>query len=253
MPAEAGSPSILRPDWPAPAAVRAAVTTRTGGASRGRHAQFNLSTRCGDSPRDVAANRARLRSLLQLPAEPVWLDQRHGTTVLPAHEVGPDAAADGSWTDRSGVVCAALAADCLPILLCEETGECVAAVHAGWRGLAAGVVEAAVCASPAPPRRLLAWLGPAIGPAHYEVGAEVRSAFVSGDKDARSAFRTTASGGKFHADLWWLARRRLERIGVLRVFGGGMCTYRQADRFFSHRREPGGGRQAALIWLDPAD
>ncbi|MDE2148231.1 MAG: peptidoglycan editing factor PgeF [Gammaproteobacteria bacterium] len=246
---ESGRLPVIAPDWPAPAGVRAAVTTRAGGVSEGHHACLNLGTRCGDAQAAVAANRARLCRMLRLPAEPLWLDQRHGNAVVPAHAVSVGPVADASWTDRVGPVCAVLAADCLPVLLCDDAGRCVAAVHAGWRGLAAGVVEAAVAALPVPPRRLLAWLGPAIGPAHFEVGEEVRTTFVAVDAQARLAFRPAAAPGKFYADLWLLARQRLRRAGVSRSFGGGLCTYSDGGRFFSHRRQPGGGRQAALIWL----
>lgn len=244
------SPQWLAPDWPAPAAVRAAVTTRIGGVSRGAYAQWNLSLRCGDEPTAVADNRRRLGAALDLPAPPRWLAQIHGTRVIAAHldgEVEP--VADAAWTDRPGVVCAVLAADCLPVLLCDERGIAVAVAHAGWRGLAAGVLEACIAAMPVPAFRLLAWLGPAIGPQAFEVGEDVRSAFLAASRAAAAAFVPAARPGKYRADLWALARQRLERAGVTRISGGGLCTFSDARRFFSHRRQRPCGRQAALIWL----
>lgn len=236
----------LVPDWPAPARVRAVCTTRTGGCSRGAFAGLNLAAHVGDDPDDVAYNRMQLRSALELPSEPAWLEQVHGAEVIDAGSPEPRRA-DASLTRASGVVCAVLTADCLPVLLCDAAGSRVAAVHAGWRGLAAGVLENAVAALDAP--YLMAWLGPAIGPDAFEVGAEVRQAFVAPHPVSAHAF-TPAHGGKWRADLYELARLALARAGVSRVYGGGWCTYGDPERFYSYRRDVKTGRMVTLIWLN---
>jgi YfiH family protein len=236
---------FLLPDWPAPANVRALVTTRAGGDSVGPYASFNLATHVGDDPAAVAANRRRLRR--HLPAEPAWLDQVHGTVCVAAEAGGLPATADASVSFAPGRVCAVLTADCLPVLFCDERGAAVAAAHAGWRGLAAGVLEATVAAMGLPASRLLAWLGPAIGPAAFEVGDEVRAAFVGPDPATATAF--VAHGeGKWLCDLYRLARRRLALAGVDRVHGGGLCTHGDPDRFYSYRRDGVTGRMASLVW-----
>jgi purine-nucleoside/S-methyl-5'-thioadenosine phosphorylase / adenosine deaminase len=237
------------PDWPAPAGVRAWVTERAGGVSLGRYAALNLATHVGDQASRVAENRRRLQADLDLPAAPVWLEQVHGRRVLDldADGVGP---ADGAVTRRAGVVCAVLTADCLPVLLCDPGARRVGAAHAGWRGLLAGVLPAAVQALGGEPGRLLAWLGPAIGPAAYEVGTEVRAAFIERDAAAARHFAANARG-RWQADLYGLARDSLAAAGVERVYGGGLCTFTETERFFSHRREPPCGRMATLIWLEP--
>jgi YfiH family protein len=240
-------PHILVPDWPAPATVHAAQTTRVGGVSKPPYDSLNLGAHTGDAPEDVAENRRRLHEHLRLPAEPAWLAQVHGTDVVAA-AAGP-ATADGSWTDQPGVVCTVMAADCLPVLLCDQAGETVAAAHAGWRGLAGGVLERAVAAMQRPPSRLLAWLGPAIGPDVFEVGEEVRAQFLQADPQANQCFRRSPQG-RWLADLYALARRRLARAGVEAVYGGGFCTVRQRDLFYSYRRDGRTGRMASLIWLD---
>jgi YfiH family protein len=285
------SPSWTLPQWPAPGGVRAIVTLRGGGVSVAPYASFNLGDHVGDVAAAVAENRRRLAAAAGLPAEPVWLRQVHGIQVadldamprvgasadvdaaadaVPAEArtearigasgdvdaAGPNAAggwgpADAAFTRRPGRVCAILTADCLPILLASESEEGVAAAHAGWRGLAAGVIEATVRAFGVRPETLLAWLGPAIGPRHFEVGAEVREALLQGDRGGEAAFIANARG-RFMADLGMLARRRLAALGVTRVYGGGECTYADPDRYFSHRRDGVTGRQAALIWLDGA-
>jgi len=234
------------PDWPAPASVRALVTTRTGGVSAGAYASLNLATHVGDDPAAVAENRRRLRA--HLPAEPLWLTQVHGVTVVRADDAVEGAEADAAFTRRAGAVCAVLTADCLPVLLCNDVGTVVAAAHAGWRGLAGGVIEAAVRAMNEPPPRLLAWLGPAIGPQAFEVGAEVRAAFLAHSPDAAAVF-TAKENGKWLADLYRLAEQRLNALGVERVFGGGFCTFNETERFYSYRREGNTGRMASLIWL----
>ena len=237
------------PDWPAPARARAWVTERAGGASMGSYAALNLATHVGDSPERVATNRARLRAGVQLPAEPVWLEQVHGATVL---DLDQDAVApaDGAVTARAGVVCAVLTADCLPVVFASRDGSRVGVAHAGWRGLLSGVLPAAVRALRTPPDEIVAWLGPAIGAASYEVGEDVRDAYLARDASAAAAF-TPNSRGRWQADLYALARMSLAKAGVGAVHGGGFCTYREADRFFSHRREAPCGRFATLVWLAP--
>ena len=245
-------PPSIEPDWPAPATVRAFVTTRAGGTGSGPHASFNLGLRAGDDPRVVAANRQRLRALL--PAEPAWLHQVHGTTVVDAARVvaGVEPKADAAWTDRPGVVCAVLVADCMPVLLCSEDGRRVGVAHAGWRGLAGGVVERTVEAMGTAPRHALAWLGPAIGPTAFEVGADVLEAFVGeAAQDAEAFVPIAGRPGKWMADLFTLARLRLRRLGITRIHGGGLCTHSDPARFFSYRRDRLTGRMAALAWISP--
>jgi YfiH family protein len=240
----------ITPDWPAAPEVRALSTQRGGGASGPPYESLNLGAHVGDSAEAVAENRRRLRALAKLPAEPGWLSQQHGTEVLDLD--GPqDAprAADASFTRRAGPVCAILTADCLPVLLASESGAGVAAVHAGWRGLAAGVIEATVGALGLPPSSLLAWLGPGIGCGYFEIGGEVREALLRGDPEAKEAFVQNARG-RYMADLAALARRRLERLGVARIYGGDACTYASPERYFSYRRDGRTGRQATLIWLE---
>jgi YfiH family protein len=241
-------PQFILPDWPAPKNVRAAVTTRAAGLSRGPYNSFNLATHVGDDPAAVYENRARLRAALALPAEPVWLKQVHGVTVVDAAQDGLEPEADGAFATQPGAVCAVLTADCLPMLLCNRAGAKVAALHAGWRGLAGGVIEAGVKAMGVSGKDLLVWLGPAIGPVSFEVGPEVRAAFVQHDMQAAQAFRA-AREGKYLVDIYQLARQRLQRLGVAAVYGGGFCTVTERERFFSYRRDGVTGRMAALIWL----
>ncbi|MGC0154762.1 peptidoglycan editing factor PgeF [Chromobacterium vaccinii] len=244
MPAE----DWIAADWPAPATVKTLLTTRSGGVSQPPYASLNLGAHVGDAPDHVAANRARLRD--ELPAEPAWLNQVHGIAVVDAAAVGADAPdADASFARAPGAVCAVMTADCLPLLLCDDAGGVVAAVHAGWRGLCDGVIEAAVAAIGAPPATLMAWLGPAIGPDAFEVGAEVRQAFVERDAAAAAAF-IDIDDGKYLADIYALARLRLAGLGVDRVYGGDFCTVIDRDRFFSYRRDGVTGRMASLIWLE---
>ena len=247
MSEEAMPDDWLRPDWPAPPGVVAASTTRTGGVSEGSFATLNLGAHVGDEPAAVAGNRRRLREALGLAAEPRWLEQVHGTTVVDAAGVGDDPpAADASFTTQPGVACAVLTADCLPVLFSTIDGTAVAAAHAGWRGLAAGVLECTIAAMPAPPDRLLAWLGPAISQPAFEVGSEVRDAFLAADEGAGTAFESNERG-RYQADLYRLARRRLQRAGVAGVYGGGWCTHADAGRFFSYRRDGQCGRMATVI------
>lgn len=244
------SADLLIPDWPAPSRVRAVMTTRAGGVSTGPYASLNLGEHVGDDPGHVLENRRRLVHGAALPSEPRWLKQVHGIGVVDAAKAANGAEADASVATQRGIVCAVMTADCLPVLLCDEAGSVIAAAHAGWRGLVAGVLEQTVRALPVPPKTLMAWLGPAIGPDAFEVGPEVRDAFVQKDGASASAFRSLP-GGKFAADLFALARQRLSAIGVKRVYGGGVCTVSDASRFFSHRRDRVSGRMAALVWLAP--
>lgn len=243
---------LIKPDWYAPPAVHTVVTTRAGGVSSGPYAGLNLATHVGDDPVSVAANRLRLRtSACRLPAEPLWLKQVHGIQVRIAEHVQQSAevVADACIARSPGLVCAVLTADCLPLLFCAEDASVVAAAHAGWRGLAAGVIEACVAAMEVEPGRLLAWLGPAIGPSAYKVGGEVRDAFCRLDAVAEQAFQPQGKD-KWLCDLVLLARQRLAKLGVRRVSGGEWCTFSDAGRFYSYRRDGITGRFASLIWLE---
>ena len=248
----------LVPDWPAPPWVRAVATTRRGGVSLGCYAGLNLGDHVGDDPARVQANRQLLRAALGLPSAPLWLRQVHGCTVACTLDVGqgipPAVDAVGGEADAAvafgpGPVCAVLTADCLPVLLTDRAGSRVAAIHAGWRGLAAGVIEAAASRLAVPSGELLAWLGPAIGSAAFEVGDEVRARFVADDAQAALAF-APAGGGKWLADLYRLAHQRLTALGVAGVWGGDLCTFQDPERFFSYRRDGVTGRMASLIWLE---
>jgi len=242
------------PAWAAPPNVRAFATTRNGGASAGPYATMNLGRSGADDRAALAENRRRLAA--HLPAPPVWLQQEHGVAVATLGPRAPDAPpiADAAVTRAPGVVCAVLTADCLPVLFANRAGTAVGIAHAGWRGLAAGVLEATVAALAAPdagPGDLYAWLGPAIGPAAFEVGADVVAAFCTADPGAAANF-VPHRAGKWHADLEALARQRLAAAGVAAVTGGGFCTHTDGARFFSYRRERESGRMAALVWLDAA-
>ena len=241
--------TLIVPDWPAPANVRALVTTRAGGVSCGPWASLNLGLRAGDDALCVEENRRRLRE--HLPAAPRWLQQVHGVQAVAAHEVSEPPPADASFTDRARVVCTVMIADCMPVLLCADDGSRVAAVHCGWRGLSGGALENAIAALRIDAQHLLAWLGPAIGPQAFEVGDDVRDAFLAVDPQAGDAFRAAPTvPGKWYTDLFALGRQRLARAGVARVYGGGLCTFADPLRFFSYRRDRTTGRMAALIWSD---
>lgn len=237
---------FLLPDWPAPKHVRALQTTRVGGVSSGVYAGLNLGSHVGDDVAHVAENRSLLRKYL--PNEPFWLNQVHGTDVVNAANAGTLATADASYASGAGQVCAVLTADCLPVLFCSDDGAVVAAAHAGWRGLAAGVLERTAASMRVPGNRLLAWLGPAIGPAAFEVGEDVRNAFSGADAHAARAFFRHGHG-KYLADIYHLARIRLAKAGIEGVFGGELCTVTDPARFYSYRRDGVTGRQATLIWL----
>jgi YfiH family protein len=239
----------LEAEWPAPATVHAGVTLRTGGVSQGGFASLNLAGHVDDDPAAVAENRKRLREALALPGEPLWLHQVHGTRIVNAREAGVAAQADGSWTDEVGVVCAVLTADCLPILLCDQQGRTVAAVHAGWRGLAAGVIPAAVEAMAVGPAELLAWVGPGISAPAYEVDEQVYEGLGADDAAAQRCF-TRGRAGHWQCDLFAVAALHLQRAGVDAVFGGGFCTF-DDPRFYSYRRDgQNTGRMATLIWRE---
>jgi len=240
---------LIRPDWPAPKGVRALSTTRRGGVSTGIYASLNLGEHAGDDLESVAANRARLQQDLS-SATPRWLRQVHGVRVAQLDGKTIQEPADAAFTGRHGEACVIMTADCLPVLLCDRAGTKVGAAHAGWRGLSAGVVEATVQAMDAKPGELLAWLGPAIGSQAYEVGEEVRAAFVAHAPEAAQAFKPGQVAGKWWCDLYLLARQRLASVGVRDVHGGGLCTFTDKERFFSHRRDGQCGRMATLIWLD---
>jgi YfiH family protein len=237
----------LVPDWPAPANVKALQTTRHGGISVAPYDTLNLGMHVGDVPRAVAHNRQSLAPLM--PSEPVWLEQTHGTAVANADAAACRVQADACIARQRGSVCVVMTADCLPVLLCDEDGTVVGAVHAGWKGLAAGVIEETVKEMGVAPHKLMAWLGPAIGPEAFEVGEDVRAAFMAHDAKAAAAFKPHGAQGKYHADIARLARQRLAALGITRIFGGNYCTYHQQDRFFSYRRDGVTGRMGTFIWL----
>jgi len=238
-------PDWIVPDWPAPAGVKALITTRAGGVSTGPFASFNLGVRAGDDPQAVAANRTRLNALL--PQAPRWLRQVHGSLVVEADTLSEEPEADAAIARRPGTVCAVLVADCIAVLLADRAGGTVGIAHAGWRGLARGVIENTVRTMASAGRDLIAYLGPGIGPAAFEVGNDVREAFLARDASAAAAFKPHTEG-KWLADLFLLARQCLQRAGVHEIHGGALCTYSDARRFFSYRRERTTGRMAAVIW-----
>ena len=240
--------SLIIPEWPQPEGVASCSSTRRGGVSLAPYDSLNLGAHCGDNPHDVEENRQRLYAAGGLPAKPVWLEQVHGKDVLTlSGEPYASKRADASYSNTPGTVCAVMTADCLPVLFCNLAGTEVAAAHAGWRGLCAGVLEETVACFDDKPENIIAWLGPAIGPTAFEVGPEVRDAFMQVDPQAASAF--VASAEKYYADIYQLARQRLGNVGVQRVYGGNRCTVTQNDDFFSYRRDRTTGRMASFIWL----
>lgn len=240
----------LQAEWPAPRNVHTASTLRTGGISAPPFDTLNLGAHVGDAPESVRANRQRLREALALPAEPCWLNQVHGTAVIEAGQWSTPPTADACIARNPNQVCAVMTADCLPVLFCSRDGDRVAAAHAGWRGLAGGVLESTVSSLGLPGSQLMAWLGPAIGPNAFEVGDEVRIAFTSKDAAAAQAFQPSHRHSHWLADLYLLARQDLARLGVHAVYGGGWCTHDDERRFFSYRRAGQCGRMASLIWMD---
>lgn len=240
--------TLISPTWQAPANVRAFQTTRIGGCSAASYYSLNLGDHVGDNPLNVARNRILLNALL--PSEPVWLEQVHGTTVIDASVASCRPRADASVARRKGTVCVVMTADCLPLLLCDRNGTVVASVHAGWRGLSEGVIEATVAAMNVEPQDILVWLGAAIGAGAFEVGEEVRAVFVAQHPMAAQAFVTSRTPGKYLADLYALARLRLNTLGITAISGGDCCTYTDAERFYSYRRDGVTGRMGTFIWLD---
>ncbi|MBI5435579.1 MAG: peptidoglycan editing factor PgeF [Nitrosomonadales bacterium] len=246
------------PDWPAPKNVRTLQTTRNGGVSAAPYASLNLGDHVGDNPLAVARNRMLLEPLL--PSEPVWLKQVHGTAVVDAGHTTCWPEGDACVSSHPGAVCVVMTADCLPVLLCDEQGSVVGAVHAGWRGLCDGIIESTVRAMNVPPGTLMARFGPAIGPSAFEVGEEVRAAFIARQRETAAAFTplqlageggalAPGEGKKWYADIYQLARLRLNALGITRIYGGGLCTHTDSVRFFSYRRDGVTGRMGSFIWL----
>lgn len=241
-------PQWLEPDWPAPCRVRAASTLRIGGVSEGDFASLNLAAHVGDGAAAVTENRRRLQAALNLPAQPLWLNQVHGINVVEAKTQPAPPAADAAVSRTANQVCVVMTADCLPVLFCDRDATRVGAAHAGWRGLVGGVLGATVTALDVAPEKLLAWLGPAIEQEQFEVGDEVREQFLARDAGNETAFARNARG-RWQADLYALARRELARLGVTEVYGGGFRCYADAQRFFSYRRDTRTGRMATMVWL----
>lgn len=241
-------PQLIVPQWPIPQGVGACSSTRIGGVSQPPYDSLNLGAHCGDDTEHVEENRRLFYAAAGLPAKPVWLEQVHGTAVLRlTGEPYTSKRADASYSDTPGTVCAVMTADCLPVLFSNRAGTEVAAAHAGWRGLCAGVLEETLSCFKDSPENIIAWLGPAIGPDAFEVGPEVREAFVAKDAKADAAFRPV--GEKYYADIYMLARQRLANAGVEQVYGGNRCTHSEAGDFFSYRRDRITGRMASFIWL----
>jgi YfiH family protein len=240
---------FIVPDWPAPAHVKAISTTRLGGVSVAPYDSLNLGGRVGDSAEAVAENRRRL--LAQLPGTPRWLNQVHGVDVCDMDADSAVTDADAACSRQANVPCGVMTADCLPVLFSDRAGSVVAAAHAGWRGLCNGVLEASLAAMRVPPQEVIAWLGPAIGSEHFEVGPEVRAAFMERDEAAAEAFQQ-GRGDRWMADIFLLARQRLMRAGLLAesISGGEFCTVSDATRFFSYRRDGVTGRMASIIWRE---
>jgi len=249
MVTEPQAPGFIRPDWPAPANVHALVTLRTGGYSSGPYTSFNLAAHTDDDAAAVLRNRALLTEYFSLPAEPLWLQQVHSNRIVNAGSDDVWAEADGSWSSSAGKVCVVMTADCLPVLICNQQGSRVAAAHAGWRGLHAGVITNAIHMLESDPSELMVWLGPAIGPRSFEVGTEVFRAFTDSRVENTAAFRQTDER-HWLCDLYELARIELTRQGVTSIFGGNECTYTDEERFYSYRRDGNTGRMASLIWLE---
>lgn len=249
------SPTLLFPDWPAPKTVRACITLRTGGVSVAHYGSRNLALHVGDDPQAVAANRQSLCERLALVRTPQWLEQVHGVKIARAQDDGLVRTADGCYSDEEGLACVVMTADCLPVLLCDTAGTQVAAVHAGWRGLANGVLAHALQQFSAPPAQIMAYFGPAISQPYFEVGIDVLDAFFESARHPQHADHIAAAflpGRRplhFLADIYALARAELQSLGVQAIYGGEHCTYAEVDRFYSYRRDKVTGRMASLIWL----
>lgn len=239
----------LIPDWPAPKQIQSCVTLRQGGHSKGNFSSFNLGENCGDEPEALAANRQQLNEDWGWSHSPQWLKQVHGIQVVTSSSDGVVREGDASWTDSKGLPCVVTTADCLPVIFCNQEGTCVAAAHAGWKGLAGGVLESTIAAMKCEPESIMAWMGPAISQKHFEVGPEVRQAFIDHDSQAAQAF-IPGQGDRWYGDLYQLAKQRLQAAGVSELYGGGFCTYDESDRWFSYRRDgKESGRLATLIWI----
>jgi polyphenol oxidase len=237
--------NLIIPNWPAPANIKALQTTRNGGISLAPYNSLNLGSHVHDDPLHVAHNRQLLSQFA--PSEPVWLNQVHGVNVVDAANTACIPDADASYTNCKNVVCVTMTADCLPILICDTAGTLVASIHAGWRSLCDGVIEATIAKLPAKPADLMAWLGPAIGPNAFEVGVEVREQFIAKDAKAELAFKK--HGDKYLADIYQIATQRLNSLGVTQIYGGGCCTFTEKENFFSFRRDGATGRMATIVWL----
>jgi len=240
--------SFIRPEWPAPANIHAAMTTRWGGGSLPPYDSLNLGDHVGDDLRTVTNNRALVEQQLRLPSQVRWLHQTHSTIAVQV--TGSDCEGDASYSKKSGVVCAVMTADCLPLLVCNREGTEVAAIHAGWRGLHDGIIESTIARLDSAPDQLMVWLGIAIGPDQFEVGAEVRRQFINEDGSAENAFKPSSREGYWLADIYRLARIRLNRLGIDDIYGGGLCSYSDSEAFFSYRRDGVTGRMGALIWME---
>lgn len=237
----------IKPDWPAPANVCSWSTTRAGGVSKGHYDSLNLGLHVDDEVDAVLANRQRLKEALGYQRI-AWLNQVHGTQVVKA-TTQQLLDADAVWTDEREVACVVMTADCLPVLFCDKAGQFVAAAHAGWRGLVNGVLEATVAQLPVANDQLMAWLGPAIGPDKFEVGQEVREAFMAHSEEAGLCFKVSHHQGRYLADIYQLAKQRLIGMGITAIYGGNLCTVSDEERFYSYRRQAVTGRMASLIWL----
>lgn len=252
-------PEFIIPDWPVRSNIKALSSTRIGGVSEHPHNSFNLASHVEDSADRVVENRQLLKIHGRLPAEPCWLQQVHGTKILNAAKIVNSSAntefqhtemtADGSVSDKGNIVCVVQTADCLPLLMTTIKGNKVGAVHAGWRGLVSGIIEEAITAMATEPDQLLVWMGPAIGPAHFEVGEDVRQAFEKKYSNSKNIFSATGDK-KWHMNIYEAARNILHKNGVDQIYGGDYCTYTDENRFFSYRRDNVCGRMASMIWMD---
>jgi YfiH family protein len=240
---------FFKPDWPAPANIKSITTTRHGGVSISPYDQLNLGLHVGDHKHHVEQNRQQIVQLAQLPEHPRWLNQVHGTQVTQSKQWSAGTKADAISSQEKNHVCAIMTADCLPILLCNQQGDTVAAIHAGWRGLAAGIIEKTLHSFACDHSAIIAWLGPAIGPNAFEVGSEVVELFVKQDPQAFNAFKQTDSQ-HFLANIYLLAQQRLNLCGVTKIYGGECCTVSNPNRFFSYRRDGVTGRMASMIWIE---
>jgi YfiH family protein len=239
----------IQANWPAATHVHAVSTTRVGGFSFAPYDSLNLAMHVGDQPELVEKNRRELTKALSIPSAPIWLRQVHGAAVVEANDGNLGKDADGSYTHCSDIVCAVLTADCLPVFLCDNAGQQIAVLHAGWKGLHAGVIASCIKEFASPHESIMAWLGPAIGPEAFEVGNDVYTAFTLIDDSFAECFVPCAEN-KWLADIYALATRLLNRSGVTSIYGGGYCTYTESDKYFSYRRDGQCGRMASLIWMD---